>query len=66
MGSFGYRWEILIMVYWQVTFNNGSLGYQIMDDDLGNAIVKDIDGNLMTGEFEYTTTDIACALPVWA
>ena len=54
------------MVYWQVTFKDGSLGYQVMDDDLSNAIVKDIEGNLMTGEFEYTTTDTECSVPAWA
>ena len=55
-----------IMIYWQVTFKDGSLGYQIMDDELSNAIVKDIEGNLMTGEFEYTTTDTECLVPAWA
>ena len=54
------------MVYWKVTFKDGSLGYQVMDDDLNNAIVKDIEGNLMTGEFEYITTDTECSVPVWA
>lgn len=54
------------MVYWQITFKDGSLGYQVMDDDLGNAIVTDLEGNVLTGGLEYTTTDTECLVPVWA
>ena len=51
------------MIYWQITFKDGSLGYQVMGE---TTYVTDIDGNVLTGNLEYTTTDTACPVPVWA
>lgn len=54
------------MVYWEITFKDGSKGFQVMDGDLCNARVLDAAGNEVVGELEYTTTDTNPPLPEWA
>ena len=54
------------MIYWLITFKDGTTGYQVMDDTLNNAAVVDADGNPISGSVEYVTTDTETPTPVWA
>lgn len=51
------------MIYWLITFKDGSTGYQVIGED---TYVTDAEGNILNGNLEYTTTDTECAVPAWA
>lgn len=54
------------MIYWRIQTDKGETGYQVMDDDRGNAQIKDDNGNDLVGNFDYTVTDVNPPLPSWA
>jgi hypothetical protein len=42
------------MVYWKIRFDDGTFGWQVMDDELGNSKVVDNDGNEVTEPVGYS------------
>jgi hypothetical protein len=53
------------MIFWRIRFDDNSLGWQILDDQLATQRITDADGNEMTGGFDYKFDSLSADPPPW-
>lgn len=53
------------MIYWKIQTDKGQAGFLVLDDDRNNGRLLDDAGAPLDGEFCYTVTDNAPAIPAW-
>ena len=53
------------MTYWRILLDDGRTGWQVMDADLGGAVVVDDDNASIEGNYGYHVADTTTR-PTWA
>ena len=53
------------MIFWRISFDDGSEGWQILTSGLETVRLTDNDGNDLTGGFDYSFVAVSETPPVW-